>query len=196
MITTLMSLPVLISLASALILWPVNTRRLTGREAMEQRPRDGPLWWSSLRLGSNSNTDPLSRASELRLLAACLNAGLSPVTAVEAVASTAESPAWSRLATLLSVGVPPATAWGELACEPGFEEVAVVARNASRSGAAMSSGCIRIAQQLEEQAQDVAVARAEKASVMIAVPLSLCFLPAFIVLGLVPLIFNLGLNVL
>lgn len=194
-------LPLMLALAAALFVWPQSTRSalIVGDQSPVVRPRDGPpepsLWAKALR-GSRDSAELLDRASELRLLSACLTAGLSPATAAEAVASTTEVMAWSRLATMLAVGVPSQAAWAELALVPGLEEIAVVARNASRSGAAMSAGCARIAQQLEQQAQDAAVARAEKAGVMIAAPLSLCFLPAFIVLGLVPLIFNLGLTVL
>lgn len=197
----LASFPMMFALAAALILWPQASR--SAQMSLDQPPfarsRDGPTEpgvWARVLRGSKDSTDLLDRASELRLLSACLNAGLSPATAAEAVASTTEAKAWSRLATMLAVGVPPKVAWGELASVSGLEEIAVVARNASRSGAAMSAGCVRIAEQLEQRAQDAAVARAEKAGVMIAAPLSLCFLPAFIVLGLVPLIFNLGLNVL
>ena len=37
-----------------------------------------------------------------------------------------------------------------------------------------------------------ATARAERAGVLIALPLTLCFLPAFLVLGLAPVVISLG----
>lgn len=183
------------SCALALILWPSASRTTSstvaaGIEALvSARSRDGPRGNEQLSL------QPNQRAAEVRLLAACLDAGLSPITALEAVASISPIPHWSSVTTMLTVGVDPATAWRRLAEVPGLEDMSVVARNALRSGAAMSKGCVRIAEQLEEKARDESVARAEKAGVLIAAPLSLCFLPAFIVLGLIPLIINLGATV-
>ena len=43
---------------------------------------------------------------------------------------------------------------------------------------------------------DAAEARAQRAGVLIAAPLGLCFLPAFVLVGIVPLVATLGMPLL
>ena len=45
---------------------------------------------------------------------------------------------------------------------------------------------------MRQDDNDAAVATAERAGVLIAAPLALCFLPAFMLLGLVPVVVGLG----
>ena len=53
-----------------------------------------------------------------------------------------------------------------------------------------------MATQTREEAADAARAAAERASVLIAAPLGLCYLPAFLCLGIVPVIAGLAGDVL
>ena len=63
-----------------------------------------------------------------------------------------------------------------------------------RSGAALTEACQRIATEHREQAKEEATAQAERAGVLIALPMTLCYLPAFFLLGLVPVLVGMGSN--
>ena len=148
------------------------------RTPRPKTPRDGPDY------------GPLDAASDLELFAACLEAGLSPRMAVVAVAEA--SPTWSEAAALIGVGVPMSSAWQALAAQKNLEELVRLAKLSGDSGTAMASGCHRLVAQLRADAAAQATAKAERAGVFIAAPLAVCFLPAFLVLGLVPVIISLG----
>ncbi len=60
------------------------------------------------------------------------------------------------------------------------------------SGAALAAGVADLAEQSRQEAAHSAVAAAERAGVVIAGPLGLCFLPAFVFLGIVPVIAGLA----
>mgnify|MGYP001942212230 FL=1 len=64
------------------------------------------------------------------------------------------------------------------------------------SGAALAQGCERIASNLRADAADHAKTKAERAGVLIAIPLTAFFLPAFFVLGLAPVVISLGTNLI
>ena len=148
------------------------------RTPRPKTPRDGPDY------------GPLDAASDLELFAACLEAGLSPRMAVVAVAEA--SPTWSEAAALIGVGVPMSNAWQALVAHKHLEELVRLAKLSGDSGTAMASGCHRLVAQLRADAAAQATAQAERAGVFIAAPLAVCFLPAFLVLGLVPVIISLG----
>ena len=143
--------------------------------------------------------DPLAVASTFDLLAACLEAGLPPSSAATAVASSAPPPlseSLRRTADLLALGADPATAWDVVAADPATEALARMARRSARSGAALSSAIGELATQQRADAEDRAVAAAERAGVLIGGPLGLCFLPAFVCLGIVPVVIGLAGRVL
>lgn len=84
------------------------------------------------------------------------------------------------------------SAWQVLAAQECLVDLVRLAKLSSDSGTAMASGCHRVAAQLRADAAAQATAKAERAGVFIAAPLAVCFLPAFLVLGLVPVIISLG----
>jgi pilus assembly protein TadC len=146
--------------------------------------------------------DPLAAASSLDVLAVCLSAGMPVPVAASATASSAPSQLAALLrhaADLLALGADPATAW---APQPGVDldehslALLRLARRSAASGAALAVGVAELAAQHRQEAAHRAEAAAERASVVIAGPLGLCFLPAFICLGLVPVIAGLARNVL
>lgn len=165
-----------------------------------KRPRDGPgpgpAWLrKTIGAGQKPPPDALSVAADVSLYAACIRAGLSTVAATGAVAEAAgpETAAkWQQVCALLSVGVDPHQAWSAMDGVPGLGELAGITRMSQRSGAAIASGCERIADTLREDAADGAKAAAERAGVFIALPLAVCFLPGFILLGLAPVVISLG----
>ncbi|MCY4668006.1 MAG: type II secretion system F family protein [Rhodococcus sp.] len=143
--------------------------------------------------------DPLAVAASLDLLGACLRAGLPVSAAITAMASTAPKPmadSLRRVADLLALGADPDAAWREAALDPDTEALARMARRSARSGSSLSSSMAELAERSRGDAEDLAAAAAERAGVLISGPLGLCFLPAFIALGIVPVVIGLATTVL
>ena len=92
-----------------------------------------------------------------------------------------------RVAGLLELGAG-ADAWKHLADDPDFGPVARRAAAQVRNGGGMSEAVTAQADRLRQQADDRARAGAERVLVAVAAPLTLCFLPAFVVVGLLPLV--------
>jgi len=67
-----------------------------------------------------------------------------------------------------------------------------LARRSAASGSAFASGVADLAEQSRRDAIHAAQSAAERASVLIAGPLGLCFLPAFVCLGIVPVVAGLA----
>ena len=123
----------------------------------------------------------------------CLSRVCPPASAV---ATTSSCAAWRSTASLLSLGVDADRAWRELAQAPGLGELAALARSSHHSGAGLSNGCSRIAARLRDDGADHATVEAERAGVLIALPMTLCYLPAFFLLGLAPMVISLGTSIL
>lgn len=140
-----------------------------------------------------SPADLLDAAAVLDLTAACLRAGMPAAGALGAAAQVAPpvlAEAMRATAGRLALGA--AGAWSPLADAPLLGELAVLARRSADSGAALASGAAELAGTRRAEAGDAAEATAERAGVLIAGPLALCFLPAFVVLGLVPTVAGLA----
>ncbi|MXI70307.1 hypothetical protein GR255_10440 [Mycobacterium tuberculosis] len=107
--------------------------------------------------------------------------------AVSAGAATGADPniAWSRPPDL-----PPGTH------DAQTDAVLRLARRSAASGAALADGIVELAVQVRHDAAQAAAAAAERAGVLIAGPLGLCFLPAFLCVGIVPLVVGLAGDVL
>lgn len=143
--------------------------------------------------------DPLAVAASFDLLAACLRGGLPVSEAVAAVAVTSPMPmadVLRRVSDLLTLGADPDVAWSEAALDPVIEPLARLARRSSRSGASLSVSMAELADRSRGDAEDAAAASAERAGVLISGPLGLCFLPAFLALGIVPVVIGLATSVL
>ncbi|MFT4125753.1 MAG: type II secretion system F family protein [Gordonia sp. (in: high G+C Gram-positive bacteria)] len=150
-----------------------------------------PRW-----LGARVPDDPFALAATLDLLAVCLTAGLPVATAVRVAATGAPRSLACPLqaaAELLELGAEPERAWEFSAPVPDcLTELATLARRSARAGSALSAGVAELADEVRRGAHDAALARAEKAGVMVSGPLGLCFLPAFICLGIVPVVVGLA----
>ncbi|QGN45808.1 secretion system protein [Micromonospora sp. WMMC415] len=125
------------------------------------------------------------------LLASAMRAGAPVDRSVLAVAEAFESPLGERLARvgrLLRLGADPAEAWASLEPVPGAERLIAAALRSATSGAALAGALTRLADDLRADRATAAEAAARRAGVLIVLPLGLCFLPAFILAGLVPVI--------
>ncbi|MBY8855837.1 type II secretion system F family protein [Nocardia sp. CA2R105] len=156
----------------------------------------------SRRRGRAGGADRFGTASAFDLLAACLRAGLPVGVAARAVASIAPpelGTALHRVADLLALGADQPDAWRRVAQEAGSADIQALARMAARSarsGACLADAVSELAGQCRAAVEDAAAARAERAGVLIGGPLGLCFLPAFVCLGIVPVVIGLATRVL
>ena len=180
----------LLALAAALLLWSphrpaaARLKRLYTRPAPTHRPR-APTRTSS--------------AAAFDLLAACLSAGMPVPTAIRAVADHFPPHITTPLretADLLALGATPADAWTPAAACPDLAPLARGARRSARSGTALADLANGLARRARDQAADAAEARAQRAAVLIAGPLALCFLPAFLCLGIAPVVIGLATTLL
>lgn len=147
--------------------------------------------------------DPLAVASSLDVLAVCLTAGMAVSSAAAATAPSAPpklAGVLRRAADLLALGADPAVAWStDLPAgtiDAQADALLRLARRSASSGAALADGVVALAVQSRDDAAHAATAAAERAGVLIAGPLGLCFLPAFVCLGVVPVVAGLAGNVL
>lgn len=144
-----------------------------------------------------------NRAEELPLvldlLGVCLQAGMPLVGALETVAQARPGP-FSRdlavVAGLQRLGSTPADAWAELAGDPELSVVARAVARSAESGSRLAAAFERVAAERRSSLAVEAEARAQRAGVTAMAPLGLCFLPAFVSLGVVPIVLALAQEVL
>ncbi|MCV7435538.1 type II secretion system F family protein [Mycolicibacterium bacteremicum] len=141
--------------------------------------------------------DPLAAASCLDVLSACLSAGMATARATAAAAPLAPPllrAQLTRAAHLLTLGAGSDRAWADPGAEadPHGAALARLARRSAVSGAALADSVAELADQMRTDAGSVADAAAERAAVLIAGPLGLCYLPAFVCLGIVPVVAGLA----
>ncbi|HEY8534128.1 MAG TPA: type II secretion system F family protein [Micromonospora sp.] len=125
------------------------------------------------------------------LLAAALRAGAPVAGAVGAVAEALGGPLGGRLATiarLLRLGADPAEAWAHLSDIPGGDRWAQAAVRSSATGAGIADALTRLADDLRSDRAMAIEAAVRRSGVLLVLPLGLCFLPAFVLAGLVPVI--------
>ena len=149
----------------------------------------------------SGDSDALAVATTFDVFAACLASGMAVSTAAAAAATSAPRPLaemLDRAADLLVLGADPATAWSNAALPLDNHGNALLrlARRSAASGSALAQGVADLAEQSRHDAASAADARAQRASVLIAGPLGLCYLPAFVCLGIVPIVAGLAGDVL
>ncbi|MEW2449087.1 type II secretion system F family protein [Streptomyces parvulus] len=173
-----------VGLAGAAALWRYRTRR----------PADGtPADSADAALAERQ----LPLAADL--LAACVAAGASPVTAARAVGDALGGPvgeALCRGAAEVRLGGEPDGAWRGLAAVPGAGPLARLLERADVSGLPAAGPAARLAAQARADWARRTTVRARRAAVMVTAPVGLCFLPAFIAVGVLPVIIGLAGGVL
>lgn len=125
------------------------------------------------------------------LMAACLAAGLSPSAAVEQITEAVEPPVRDVLAALsarLRLGVDPVTVWSDLAGHPQLGGLGRSLARATSSGASVADALQRLADDARRSTRADVETRARSVGVRAAVPLGVCLLPAFVLVGVVPLV--------
>lgn len=130
------------------------------------------------------------------LLAVCLSAGVPVVAALAAVAAAVPAPLGTRLATvagLYRLGAEPRRAWADV--PDVLAPLGRVLVRAGESGAAVAPALRSLAADCRTEARAGAEAGVRRAGIWILAPLGLCFLPAFVCLGVVPLVLGIAAEV-
>ncbi|QNE23106.1 type II secretion system F family protein [Kribbella qitaiheensis] len=123
------------------------------------------------------------------LLAACLRAGRPPQAAVGTVAKAIRGPLADLLAGVghrLALGTDPIEAWSTLLAEPACAGLARAVQRALRSGAPLAKSLEHLADDSRQARRWAVEEQARAVESRAVVPLGLCFLPAFVLLGVVP----------
>ncbi|MDB1086524.1 type II secretion system F family protein [Streptomyces sp. ACA25] len=128
------------------------------------------------------------------LLAACLATGASPAAAAAAVGGSLDGPlaeGLRRAVTELRLGAEPSAAWGRLGALPGAAGLARSLELADTSGVPAGTAIGREATEFRARRTRDTVIRTRRAAVHITGPLGLCFLPAFLLIGVAPVVIGL-----
>ncbi|MER5635155.1 type II secretion system F family protein [Streptomyces nitrosporeus] len=129
------------------------------------------------------------------LLAACLSAGAGPLDAAVAVGRSVGGPVGDRLTRIaaeIRLGAEPSDAWGRLGEISGARPLARCLERAGVTGAPAAESVSRLADEMCAERASAAVARAQRAGVLITAPVGLCFLPAFLSVGVAPVVIGLA----
>lgn len=131
------------------------------------------------------------------LLAATLASGSPPSVALTAVAAASGAAVGDALRPVLAaigLGADPAVAWTGV--DPVLRPIAVAMVRSAQSGAPLSEVLARVAEDLRRDRQQAIEVAARSAGVRAVVPLSACFLPAFVLVGVVPVVVSLATGLL
>lgn len=127
----------------------------------------------------------------VRLLSAALSSGAAPAEALVAVAAALPGPAAARLlpaASRLHLGADPEKTWRTLVDDPALAPLGRALARAQATGAPVATTVERLADDLTRNARAEVEDRARAVGVKAAVPLGICLLPAFLLLGVVPVV--------
>jgi pilus assembly protein TadC len=127
----------------------------------------------------------------LDLLSACVVAGMPLRTATSAVAVAVGGVLGERLGTVVShaaAGFGDSDAWASLRSDEVLGPVARDLARAADAGTSVGGMLARHAESARAAAQAGAIARAKAVGVRTIVPVSVCYLPAFFLVGVVPVI--------
>ncbi|MDQ6687254.1 MAG: type II secretion system F family protein [Actinomycetota bacterium] len=155
------------------------------------------LTWRTL--GSAESPATRQRRERLRrdlpvgidLLAACLDAGGAPESSLRIVAEALGGPVAEEFLAVhhrLVLGIDPALVWRDVAVHPELGPLGRAIARANESGASITTAVRRQAAELRSRGRTEVEIRAKSIEVKAAAPLGVCFLPAFVLLGVVPLV--------
>lgn len=177
-------------------------------------------WWIALVVAAATGgalrlrpagRSPARRARDRRLaavcaelLSACLDAGMAVGPALRAVCETVrgtvdpadaddDGPAamLDVVAVMLTLGADADTAWRIADLDEDLAPLAAAARRSASGGGRLADAAREHAAQLREDDAAAAVHAAGRAGVLMTAPLGVCFLPAFLCLGLAPVVLGL-----
>lgn len=163
-----------ISIAASLLVWGrMGPSRRLIHEEKHIRARDGPI-------------DLMDVAADIELFSSSVEAGFHPAVAARILAQCSPIHNWEHVAYLLERGNE--NCWTSLPTE--YEVLAHIMSQSHSGGTGIAKIGARAVENLRNQAYNQIQERSSKAAVLIVLPLGICFLPAFIILGLVPIIMS------
>jgi len=128
----------------------------------------------------------------VELYAAALASGASPGTALTVVCDALPGAAADDLAPVaarLALGLDPDEVWRRLVAEsPQLAPLGRVMVRSHEAGVAVTTAVLDLADELAASGRAAVEDRARTVGVRAAVPLGVCLLPAFLLLGIVPLV--------
>lgn len=178
-----------------------------------------PAWWwvgllagigiAAGRLLASSRGSPRRRAARRRLLighaellAAGLDSGLTTAAALHAVGDALRSrplpdgavemlTALDAVGAMLTLGADAETAWRAVDTDEDLAPLAAAARRSVAGGTTLADAVREHGRQVREEVRQDATRSAGRAGVAMTAPLAVCFLPAFLCLGLAPVVLGL-----
>ncbi len=126
----------------------------------------------------------------VHLLGACLGAGAAPTSAIRSVAAAlpgAVAAELGAIAARLDLGVDPVSVWRDVASDGPLAPLGRSLARAHESGGSVTDAIGRLSEDLRASVRSRSAARARTVEVRAAAPLGACLLPAFLLLGVVPL---------
>jgi Flp pilus assembly protein TadB len=133
------------------------------------------------------------------LVAACLEAGAPPADALDVVRRHLVGPLADRLgpvAGALRSGVDPLRVYGDHGRDDPVRALVAALARAMESGAPLAESVAGVADDQRRRRRGSAEAAARRAGVHAIGPLVVCFLPAFVLLGVVPVVLGIAEQVL
>jgi Flp pilus assembly protein TadB len=133
------------------------------------------------------------------LLAATLASGAPMRSALAAVSAAVDDPARSAVGPVvaaLDLGADASLAWQHLADDPVLSPVVTAVVRSERTGAPLATLLAHLAADLRRAPRATVEIAARSAGVRAVLPLAACFLPAFLLLGVVPVVAALAASLL
>ena len=125
------------------------------------------------------------------LLAAAVRGGLPPADALALVCVALPGPAADSLAPLpprIALGVDPVEVWRSLEADAVLAPLGRTLGRSARTGEPVAEALDRLGAELAARARAETEDAARQVGVRAAVPLGLCLLPSFLLLGIVPVV--------
>ena len=142
---------------------------------------------------ARSRREALERQAPLvvDLVAACLASGASLERSLEVASAATGGPAaevLGRATTALRLGADPVGVWADVARHEPLASMARAVARSQQTGAPLAALLPRVADQARSAHRTRAEARIRTAAVRLTGPLGVAFLPAFVLLGVVPVV--------
>ena len=125
------------------------------------------------------------------LMSAAISAGASVQDALTVVTSTVDEPLRSRLNSVrasVALGAPQTVAWAQLLDDDALAPIASAVIRSAQTGSTISIVLDAAAVDMRHAHRAQVEVAARSAGVRSVAPLALCFLPAFLLVGVVPVI--------
>ena len=150
------------------------------------------LWWRAARMRVDPGRLPITGDLPVLicLIGSGIRAGATLPACLTAVSDVARGPLGDELAAVaerLRLGAEPASAWRRSALPEPLVAVGRDLARAADTGAPVADLIERHVCDLRRSLRARATARVERLGVLVVAPLGLCFLPAFVLIGLVPM---------